>query len=90
MAQSLEKFQAETEARIMAERLKKTEPAANAEAKVTAMSKSQTNNKAVTAAAKSKTTTRAEALKTIQPSPSEFNVFEVIQTVKKNAMKSMV
>lgn len=94
MAQSLEKFQTETEARIMAEVLKKTEPAANAEAEMTAKLKSQTNNNAVTAAAKSKTTTNAEALKTIQPGPGpqagEFNIFEVIQAVKKNAMASAV
>ena len=65
MSQSMEKFRAETEARITAESLKKTEPAA-----------------------------KAEAQKTIQPRPKpqagEFNVFEVMQTVKKNAMTSMV
>ena len=86
MSQSMEKFQAETEARIMAERLKKTEPAAKTEAKTISEAKA----KAVTAAAKSETTTRAAALKTIRPGPSEFNVFEVMQTVKKNAMTSMV
>lgn len=63
-----------------------------AEAEVTAKAKSQTNNNAAAAAAKSKTTTNAEALKTIPPGPQagEFNIFEVIQTVKKNAMASAV
>ncbi len=92
MAQSLEKFQTETEARIMAEILKKTEPAANTEAEVTAKTKSQTNNNAAADAAKSKTTAKAKAPKTIQPGPQagEFNIFEVMQTVKKNAMASAV
>ena len=65
-----------------------------AEAEVTAKAKSQTNNNAAAAAAKSKTTTNAESLKTIQPDPGpqagEFNIFEVIQTAKKNAMASAV
>ena len=92
MARSLEKFRAETEARIMAECLKKTEPAANAEAEVTAKTESQTNNNSVADAVKTQTTTRAEALKTIQPRPQagEFNVFEVMQAVKKNAMACAV
>jgi hypothetical protein len=63
-----------------------------AEAEVTAKAKSQTNNNAAAAAAKSKTTTNAESLKTIQPGSQadEFNIFEVIRTVKKNAMASAV
>ena len=92
MTQSLEKFRAETEARIMAESLKKTQAAANAEAKITAKLKSQTNNNAVAAAAKSQTA--GETPETIQPGPgsqmNEFNILEVMQTVKKNSTASMV
>lgn len=58
--------------------------------KTSAKSKTQTLDKAVIAAAKHKAALRAKAMKTIQPVSSEFNVFEVMQTVKRNSMAGAV
>ncbi len=58
--------------------------------KTSVKSKTQASNKAAIAAAKHKAVLRAKAMKKIQPVSSEFNVFEVMQTVKRNAMASAV
>lgn len=60
------------------------------EKKILEKLKPKTSNKAVAVAAKPKITTKADILKKNQPNSSEFNILEVMQTVKKNSMAGMV